>query len=264
MKLRNIFFLLSAYALTCFTACDSDDDISPAETGSIRIEFDARAGEEDLELNKNYVNASGETFSVTKLNYYISNIRLKTNSGNEYVVPQDSSYFLIMEEHDESQTIVINNVPAGDYNEITFIVGVDSLRSTMDISRRTGVLDPAQGHDGMYWVWNSGYIFFKMEGISPSAPGPENKFYYHIGGFGGYDAPTINNIREVTVGMGNMRAEVRAAKSPKVHLHADVLEFFKNPAIIQIAEHPTVMLSDYSTTVSGNYVNMFRFDHVHN
>lgn len=248
-----------------FAACDKDDDINPEERGSVSIEFDACAGEEDLELNKDYVNASGETFRVSKLNYYISNIRLKTISGQEHAVPQDSSYFLIMEEHEGSQTIVINNVPAGNYNEITFIVGVDSLRSTMDISKRTGVLDPAQGHDGMYWVWNSGYIFFKMEGTSPSAPAEqENKFYYHIGGYGGYEEPTINNIREVTISMGNMRAEIRSAKSPKVHLHADVLEFFKNPATVKIAEHPTVMFSDYSTTISGNYVNMFRFDHVHN
>ena len=76
-----------------------------------------------------------------------------------------------MEDHEESQEVVLKNIPAGDYNQITFTIGVDSLRSTMDVSKRPGVLDPAQGHDGMYWTWNSGYIFFKMEGISPAAPG---------------------------------------------------------------------------------------------
>lgn len=244
--------------------CD-DDEVKSGEVGSIHIEFDNYAGEEDLVFNTDYINSSGETFRVTKLNYYISNIRLTTTSGTEYVVPQDSSYFLVMEDDEASQVITLNNVPAGDYNAITFMIGVDSLRSTMDISKRTGALDPAQGHDGMYWTWNSGYIFFKMEGTSPAAPvDQENKFYYHIGGYGGYDSPTLNNIRETTISMNGGRAEVRAGRSPQVHLHADVLQLFENPTTIKIEDHPSVMFSDFSTTMSANYVNMFSFDHVHN
>ena len=116
-----------------------------------------------------------KVFRLTKLNYYISNIKLRTTGGNEFIVPQDSSYFLMTENEEESQEVKIRNIPAGDYNEITFTIGVDSLRSTMDISKRTGVLDPAQGHDDMYWSWNSGYIFVKMEGTSPSAPADQEK-----------------------------------------------------------------------------------------
>ena len=81
-------------------------------------------------------------FSLSKLNYYISNIKLKTNDGKEFIVPQDSSYFLVMENEEESQEVTIKHIPAGDYNQITFTIGVDSLRSTMDITKRQGVLDP--------------------------------------------------------------------------------------------------------------------------
>ena len=66
----------------------------------------------------------------------------------------------------------------------------------MDVSQRTGVLDPSGAGADMYWTWNSGYIFFKMEGTSPAATGMGNSFMYHIGGFGGYSAPTINNIKQ--------------------------------------------------------------------
>jgi len=262
----KVFFLFGILCLCLlFASCDEDDPLVQGETGQLTIEFDNRAGKENLELNTDYSNSSGETFRISKLNYYISNIVLETIDGNQFVVPQDSCYFLIMEEEEESQEVVLKNIPAGDYNQITFTIGVDSLRSTLDISKRTGVLDPAQGHDGMYWTWNSGYIFFKMEGSSPSAPSDQdNKFYYHIGGFGGYNTPGLNNIRVSTVDMGNAVAQVRSGKSPEVHLHVDVLEFFKNPASISIAEHSLVMFADYSKTVSANYVDMFRFDHVHN
>lgn len=254
------FFFLAAITLT---ACHEDD--TPAGKGSLVIEFDSQVGDDDLELNTQYTNASGEEFTVTKFNYYISNITLTKTNGKDFVVPQDESYFLIIEDEAASHEIELTGIPAGDYDKITFTIGVDSLRSTMDISKRTGVLDPAQGHDGMYWTWNSGYIFFKMEGTSPSAPDDqENKFYYHIGGYGGYDAPNLNNIRQTTVSMGEARALVRPDKRPEVHLHVDVLEVFKNPTPIKIEEHSLVMFSDYSKIVSENYVNMFKYDHVHN
>lgn len=206
-----IFIILSLLFLF-FVSCDDSDSLVNG-TGKLVIEFDNRAGDHDLVLNHDYVNSSGETFSVSKLNYYISNIILTRNDESQFTVPQDSSYFLISEEHDGSQRVVINNIPSGDYNKITFTIGVDSLRSTMDVSKRQGVLDPAQGHDGMYWTWNSGYIFFKMEGTSPSASADQdNKFYYHIGGYGGYETPGLNNIREKTIDMGSAIAQVRENK----------------------------------------------------
>ena len=265
MKLSIFAYTLLFLTFPIILASCDEDGINPYDKGSIKIEFDNRFGAEDLQLNTDYVNSSGETFRITKLNYYISNIKLSTTSGTEFIVAQDSSYFLIMEEHDDSHVITINNVPAGDYNEVTFTIGVDSLRSTMDISKRTGVLDPAQGHDGMYWTWNSGYIFFKMEGTSPAAPADqENKFYYHIGGYGGYDSPTLNNIREATISLGSARAEVRSNKSPQIHFHADLQNLFKSPTQFKIADHSLVMFSDFSTNISNNYANMFRYDHVHN
>ena len=262
--MKTLFIFLAVLSTIVIGAC-SDDTIGPNEKGSLIIEFDNRVGDADLELNTNYTNSSGETFQLTKLNYYISNIKLTTTDGDVYTVPQDSSYFLVMEDDEESQEVRINNIPAGDYDKITFTIGVDSLRSTMDISKRPGVLDPAQGHDGMYWTWNSGYIFFKMEGTSPAAPiDQENKFYYHIGGYGGFDTPTLNNIRETTISMGGARAEVRSNKLPEVHLYADVQEVFKSPNEFEIADYSLVMFSDFSLSISENYSGMFKYNHVHN
>jgi len=44
----------------------------------------------------------------------------------------------------------------------------------------SGVLDPS---NGMFWSWQSGYINFKIEGISPSCDTRKNKFQFHIGGY---------------------------------------------------------------------------------
>lgn len=249
-----------------FSACKKDDVITDTSKATLTIQFDNIAGDKNLQLNTgNYSNEAGEQFNVSLLQYFISNIKVKTTAGVEYVVPQDSSYFLVSESTPATQFVKVK-VPQGDYASISFVVGVDSLRSTMDIDKRTGVLDPSGGHDdGMYWGWNSGYIFFRMEGIAavaPLDPTGQRKYRYHIGGFGGYSAPTINNIRTITVDLnaGGI-AKVRAGREPNIHLMVDVLKAFGNASI---ATNPTVMFSEFSAKIADNFTRMFHHDHTEN
>ncbi|AXY74200.1 hypothetical protein D3H65_09540 [Paraflavitalea soli] len=234
----------------------------------LSIEFDHIVGGQNLQLNTgSYTNAAGDTFSVSLLQYFVSNIQLTTANGTAYVVPQDSSYFLIKEGDPQARFARVN-VPEGEYTSLSFVLGVDSLRSTMDISQRKGVLDPSGGMDGMYWGWNSGYIFFKMEGISPQAPldpGGQHKFRYHIGGFGGYSAPTINNIRTVTIDLTNGGiAKVSNDRKTNIHLLVDIAKAFAGDTNVSIAANSTVMFSAFSARVANNYTAMFHHDHTEN
>lgn len=272
MKLFNQLALLLALSLFTLSACrkeKTEPQYNNQDLAPLSIEFDNIIGGQNLYLNSgSYTNAKGETFNISLLQYFISNIKVRKADGTEYTVPQDSSYFLIREGNGEAGSAKIK-VPEGDYTALTFTIGVDSLRSTMDISRRTGVLDPSGGmEDGMYWGWNSGYIFFKMEGISSAAPvdpSGQHKFRFHIGGFGGYSAPTVNNIRTVTLDLSTAGiAKVRKDRESNIHLMVDIAKVMNGPTLVSIAENPTVMFSEYSLLLSANYVQMFRHDHTEN
>ncbi len=272
MNSKYSFIAILLLVVTAFLGCTKakvEPEIDPNRKGTIVLNFDNIAGTRNLKFGENYTNAAGEQFSLDVFQYYISNIKLKTEDGREYVVPQDESYFLVKEQDPKSQLITLKNVPEGNYNSVTFIIGVDSLRNTMDVSKRIGVLDVgnAEMGKGMYWSWNSGYIFVKAEGLSPQvAPGPDGqrKFRYHIGGFGGYSSRTINNIKTKTLDLGRDRAKVRQGKEPEVHIVVDVLKMFSGTATISLATNPTVMFSPFSVNVANNYVNMFEYHHVHN
>lgn len=231
-------------------------------TGRMQIVFDNVVGTSDLKLSAGtYQNAAGESFSVTKFNYFVSNIRLRKEDGGEFVVPQDSSYFLIQEEKPASQTINLSNIPTGNYTGITFVVGVDSARSMADISKRTGILDPAL-NNGMYWDWNSGYIFMKLEGTSAVAPAAQNNaFFYHIGGFGRANVK-INNIRTVSLPFGSTVARVESGSTPTVGLKTDALKIFNGSTKLSIAQNPSVMFELFSTNIADNYTKMFSFDRI--
>ncbi|GAB2562219.1 MbnP family protein [Spirosoma aerophilum] len=263
-KLISGLFMLSLPLATWLISCTNG---SPEPTmGSVKLTFDNVVGNQDLELAKGrYVNAGGEPFSITKLHYFVSNLRFHRADGTEYVVPQDSSYFLVRESDSVSQTLTINQVPTGHYTRVSYLIGVDSLRSTSDISRRKGVLEPGSvANDAMYWDWNSGYIFFKLEGLCPlltADQSDEKRYQYHVGFFGGYDAKTINNLRTVTLPLGTSGVQVGSQTTVQITILADVLKVFNGAAPLRIVASPNVMVSPLSAIIATNYATMFRFSH---
>ncbi len=247
----------------------SEPEFNQGNLAPLSVEFDNIVGGQNLILNSsNYKNSTGETYNIQLLQYFISNIIVTKADGTSYTVPQDSSYFLINEASLDSRFAHVN-VPEGDYTKITFTLGVDSLRSTMDVSKRTGVLNPAGGMEsGMYWGWNSGYIFFKMEGVSPQAPldpTGANKYRFHIGGFGGYSAPTINNIKVITTDLtARGMAQVRKNRSANIHFFVDIDKVLSGLNPVSIAANPQVMFSEFSVKVANNFTAMFTHDHTEN
>lgn len=264
-----------------FTACKksgSTPDFNEQNLATLSVEFDNIVGGRTLTFDNTavpYTNASGEKFTISSIQYFISNIKVTTTSGKQYTVPQDSSYFLI-KGADRATRFAKVKVPEGDYSKLTFILGVDSLRSTMPVDKRTGVLDPAagggHGGGGMYWGWNSGYIFFKLEGNSEvitddqqGDPTGKKQFKYHIGGFGGYSAPTINNIKTITVDLNNAGiAKVRKDRQSNIHLFVDLMKFFNGTHTLSIKAYPNVMFSEYSTNIAKNFAGLFTHDHTEN
>lgn len=270
MKKQNFLTMMAFLIVTfSFNACKDDNHDDITGFGEVEIEFDHRAGDDALVLGSEYTNAAGEKLKFTTFDYYVSNLVLVKSDGTEYVVPKDDSYFLIKHDEPTSRAVKISNIPAGDYTGLKFVIGVDSAKSVSPISERTGVLDPAGAASGMYWSWNAGYIFVKVEGTSPAAPvdpgSGENIFQYHTGLFGGYDSPTLNNLKTVSMTVPDEAAKVRQGEeAPHFHLFVDVLEMFKSPTVLSIAANPYSHAGPFSKTVADNYADMFLIDHVHN
>lgn len=266
--MKNYVWVVLSIAFLYLTACqkESIEPIDSSIKNTISLEFENRVGSQSLIMaNQTYQNAQGESFSVTKLNYFISNVSLKNVGGQ--VINLNDQYFLLRAEQKNTLVPIIKDVPSGDYTEISFTIGVDSVKSISPVEQRVGVLDPASyGDDNMYWSWNSGYIFFKMEGISSAAPlntAGEQKFQYHVGGFGGRTAATANNLQRVALVLPNV-IQVRKSIAPTIHLVADISKVFNGIKSIRIADGAVIMNPAGALPISANYVKMFSVDHVHN
>jgi len=245
------------------TACDPPKRVE--QSGSFAVELEHIFGDTPLKIGNSYTNSSNETFTLNTFNYFLSNFALEKQDGSLYTAPQEESYFLIKLSEGSNPMLMFRNIPIGEYKSISFLVGVDSLRNTMEPARRTGDLDVGGRAEGMYWNWNTGYIFLKMEGTSNVVPDAQDKrFYFHIGGYGGYSAPTINNLRKITINFSQENLKIASGKSAMLHLKVDASKIFSTPHTISIANNPNVMFSPFSAKIADNYANMFSLDFVHN
>ena len=240
-------------------------EYNPNIKAELSVEFDNVAGSSDLQLNTgSYTNAAGESFKVTKLKYYVSNFKVTNVNGAEYVIPQEESYFLI-DESDAGSHEPVLEVPEGEYKTLSFVLGVDSLRNTKDVSQRTGVLDVSGAATDMYWSWNSGYIFFKMDGTSPSITSMGGVFQYHVGGFGGYNTPTTNNLRTITLDLaGRGTPKVKTGKETNIHLFVDVLKALNGTTNMSFAATSMIHSPAAAIPVANNYTSMISHDHTEN
>ena len=247
MKLKSLS-ILSAIALSLsLNSCrKKEDPVVPVvnPTGSVKLEFSNKVGTEGLVLNDVwYTNQNGDSFTVSKFNYYISNIKLNNADGGQFIEPE--SYHLLRHNEPASLEFDIDDVPNGIYKSITFMIGVDSLRNVS--GAQTGALTPSD----MFWEWSTGYIMLKFEGNSPQSTQSEGRVQLHMGGFSGANSV----LRSITLAFP---ADVVVnANEPHVHLSADVLELFKSPTVINFATFSAVhMPGANAKIIADNYVDM--------
>lgn len=255
---KTYLVIISLAIIILISSCKKDDTASEG-AGIVSMGFDNRAGLLDLRLNTSwYKNANNDSMNFSLFKYYVSNFVFTKEDGSTYVVPKDSCYFLIDEANEASQNIKFTNVPAGKYTAVTFMIGVDSLKSTAPQSERTGVLDITNYAD-MYWTWNAGYIFVKTEGKYSKATDAD--FIYHIGGFGGYSSVTINNLKTVTLPFPNV-VSFGAKNKKNIHIYADALKLVNGTTNINVPAMPVVMGGANAPIIAENYKNMFSIDHI--
>jgi hypothetical protein len=254
MTIKHIsFFLLFAISIA---SCKKENSKNIDEKGTFVLEFENLVNEIPLVLDtKDYLNAKGESFKISTFKYYISNISLTRTDGTVYKIPE--SYLLVDVAKPTSLLNTLADIPAGDYTNISFLIGVDKERNLA--GAQNGALDPTLG---MFWTWNSGYIFVKMEGTSPQSTATNNTLTFHIGGI----VDPNNTIRTFSSDFttGNP-LRIRSDKKPQVHFKVNAASLFTGKENISFASLNFTMGGANSVRIADNYVNgLFQFDHIHN
>jgi len=243
-KFKIVFTLV--VAVFVLLSCKEDEPIVTKVGPVLKLILEPTVNSEPLTPEtKWYTNFSSDSFTVSKFNYYISNIKLKKSDGSTYSVAD--SYHLI--QHVEGiNTITLNNLPEGDFVSVDFLLGVDSLRNVS--GSQTGDLDPSKN---MFWDWNTGYIFYKLEGrFNTLTNTVKGDYAIHIGGYKGKD----NCIQTCSFTLSKV-LQLRNEKTSGVYFKVKVEEVFQNPKFIDFDYYYATLPNNNSKEISDNYRDMF-------
>ena len=110
----------------------------------------------------------------------------------------------------------------------------------------------------MFWTWNTGYIFAKLEGNAPVAQTAAHSFTYHIGGF--KNGENAMRIIKLPLQKSNDQQNIHQQQISQINIHikVDINAWFNGKESIQIATNPICHSpGKLAMHFADNYAQMF-------
>lgn len=163
-----------------------------------------------------YRNEAGNVYSISKLHYYISNIRLYKDN---IIVQQSDSVYYIDAKHQYSSIISIPALLKGVYDSVALTIGLLPFRNI------SYSLPATIENTNMGWpdAMGGGYHFLKLEGHWKDAA-EVNGFALHVGKSGFHcEAGFVCGL------------DVRPNQMTKLNIMMNINEWFRKPAIYDLS-----------------------------
>ncbi len=237
--------LICGLMLSCADEESTQSNIAPGPRLSIEINhvFDGAP----LALGTDYETADGVAVQINKVRYWISNVQLNRADGTKHAVP--ASYYLLEQTQDKLRNeIVVGGIPVGEYTGLTLAIGVDEGHNhSTDLFE--GELSTALNMD---WGWNSGFIFFKIEGDYEDN-GSMAPFIAHVG----------NDVlyREVTMTF-DTPISIDEERDGSVQVTADVQRIFDGWDVVAVPDIIGGAVDSPAGNVATNYAQWFSLQSV--
>ena len=170
---KYFIFSFCAFAVV---SCSKEENDSSTLVNKVQLNFNNTFDGEPIVLGDAHsdeatvqISAEGQAHYFSELKYVISQIRLVKTDGT--VVPYhiedlDKGAQVVDQSKSESLSFTMEDIPAGQYVQIQFGLGVPASLNTLDETRFPAFYAAAGANDTeMMWEWGSGYRFVKLEGF---------------------------------------------------------------------------------------------------
>ena len=154
----------------------------------------------DFQLNTNYTALDGKAFKLDHFDYYLSEILLTHDAGQEINLSQD--IFLV---EPENHTFLLGNFDLNLIEQLNFTVGVpkkwnlQSGAESQDISLYPETHPLSFQSPSMYWGWLSGYMHMIIGGFSDSHSDGDPDAYFELHNLGGSNQQLVElNVTQTT------------------------------------------------------------------
>lgn len=124
-----------------------------------------------------YRTSAGETFSITRVSYLVSDFELQRDDGS-WLECSNAVAWMDFNAHRDS--LRLGHVPAGRFRTLRFLVGLGTNLNHADISKFPPGHPLNPDVNGLYWGWQGGYIFLALEGLWRNSAGELDGWAYHL------------------------------------------------------------------------------------
>ena len=202
----------------------------------VYFNIDHFLGSTPFAFNTTATNSLSQDFQVTRLQYYISEIKLTHDGGTETMVPD----LWILVDASTAVNQLLGNYNITELESVTFGIGVQNAYNHLDPATYSVLHPLGPKSPSMHWGWSAGYRFLAMEGKS----GTNLNLTYEIHGLG--DA-NYQYVSLATTGV-NTGTEIN------INIDADYEMALKN---ISVSSGP---ISHGETGISAVALNNFNTD----
>src|SRR5581483_139932 len=166
--------------------------------------------------------ASGETISVTRLDFLVSDIALRREDGSWWEARDFAGY---MSTAEKRNTLHIANASPEKFTAIRFHVGLAPELNHRDPAKVPAGEPLHPDVNGLHWGWQGGYIFLALEGCWSARGKPPEK--------SGYSFHIANDRELMTV---EMPVALDLVRDRTLRLALDAERVFNTPNRLQIAD----------------------------
>jgi cytochrome c peroxidase len=208
----------SAIVLVFFSA------LSLVSAATLELQITPKFSGQDLQpASFRYQTSAGETFSVTRVSYLVSDFELQRSDGSWLELSNSIAWLDFAQNRD---SIRLKNISADEFSTIRFLVGLNT-----NLNHANPAKFPA-GHplnpdvNGLYWGWQGGYVFLALEGLWRNPAGEMDGWAYHL-------ARDTNFVR-VT-----LAARLEITNETKVQLDFDLATVLNAPCSLSFVKDGT-------------------------
>ncbi|GIW38170.1 MAG: hypothetical protein KatS3mg074_568 [Meiothermus sp.] len=151
--------------------------LASALAAPVELKINLRVGDQPLQFAQTYQTPQGQPYQIELLKFYISEVALVRPDGREVRAEGLVLAEFKREAPTQGVSVMKMDVPAGQYRGIRFNVGVPRELNHLDAGTQQM---PLGVNSGMYWAWNPGYIFYRLEGVA-LLPEGKQKWVIHMG-----------------------------------------------------------------------------------
>ncbi len=223
MSKLPVLLLFVSMFFGCTHRNNNTDTLSP---GTLQITISHSVDGQQLIWDSiMYKNDAGNRYGISKLQYYISNVRLYNNMR---VVHHYDSVYYIDAKYQYSSVVSISGVSAGAYDSVALTIGLLPFRN------KSYSLPATIENTGMNWpdVMGGGYHFLKLEGHWLDTA-IVNGFALHVGKSGFHCEAGFP-----------CHLEVKSTQITNLSIGMNINEWFRTPSIYNFSTDGVYSMGD--------------------